>query len=77
MIVTCTFDQQNRLTGFFVGHPDGRPTPRLRAPDVTRYTTLTSALSVSRLMELRFPGTAWSVTLAELAPPAPVQGAFT
>jgi len=74
MIVVCTFDQQSTRAAFFVGHPAGLPKPVSQATDATRYADLTPALSVSRLMELRFPGTAWSVIRYQDLP-APVQGA--
>lgn len=75
MIVTCTFDRYGSQTGLFVGHPAGKPKPVSQSTDATRYADLTPALSVSRLMELTFHGTAWSV-IRDQDSPAPAQGAF-
>jgi hypothetical protein len=61
MVVTCTLDRQNQVVGWFVGHVDTKPKAVPTMDAATVYGDLAPALSVARLMELRMPGSAWSV----------------
>lgn len=61
MFITCTFDQSGRIAGWYVGHPLGKPAPVQAIEAATNFRDLTTAMSVSRLMEIHCPGSSWGV----------------